>query len=374
MHIIDYIIYILKIQCFFYIIQLSKMNKIFLLILSVAIVMNSCTGSKREVSKPRSAETVLFTDSTGRRVAVPAAIRRVVPSGTTAQMYMLAIAPELLCSLSGQYSAELAEFIPEVVQKLPVTGQLYGNANMNPETIAGIAPDLILDVGEPKQTAKDDMENISKAVAVPAVHIAATLHSTPDAFRNLGRLLGKEARGEELARFCERVLTESENLVRQAEKKPSALYCLGPTGTNVIAAGSFQGEVIDMMTHNAAVTANPSAGGTGNEANPEQIFLWDPDIIIFAADSIYETAKSNRLWQPPRAIRDGNYFRSPSGPYNWLASPPSINRYLGMLWLGKLLYNAEYDLHEMTAEYYRLFYGYNLSREHFNTLTAGALR
>jgi iron complex transport system substrate-binding protein len=186
--------------------------------------------------------------------------------------------------------------------------------------------------------------------------------------------LGREAKGEELAAFCEQALAESIAAAERAEKKPSLLYCLGAKGTNVMAAGSFQSEAIDLMAHNAALVNNPSAMGTGNETNTEQIFLWNPDIVIFAPDSIYTEASSDPLWPQLSAIQKGNYYRTPAGPYNWLTSPPSINRYMGLLWLGKLLYDAEYDLYEKAAEYYRLFYGYHLSKEHFEKLTAGSLR
>jgi iron complex transport system substrate-binding protein len=59
-----------------------------------------------------------------------------------------------------------------------------------------------------------------------------------------------------------------------------------------------------------------------------------------------------------------------------MGGPPSINRYLGMLWLGKILYPqyAQYDLYTETAEYYRLFYGKELSRERFDRLTAKSLQ
>jgi iron complex transport system substrate-binding protein len=59
-----------------------------------------------------------------------------------------------------------------------------------------------------------------------------------------------------------------------------------------------------------------------------------------------------------------------------MGSPPSINRYLGILWLLKILYPeyADYDLYEETAEYYRLFYNRELSREQYQTLTANSIR
>ena len=46
-------------------------------------------------------------------------------------------------------------------------------------------------------------------------------------------------------------------------------------------------------------------------------------------------------------------------------SPPSVNRVLGIWWLGNLLFPQLYD-YDMTAvaqEYYRLFWHYDLSAE-----------
>jgi iron complex transport system substrate-binding protein len=341
-------------------------------LLCVAFTLHGAPN--RDARKPETAKTVWFTDSAGRQVEVPGAITRIAPSGSLAQMFLLAIAPEMLCAVSGPYPADQAEFIPEHVKNLPAVGQFYGSRDLNPEVVADIAPDIVIDVGEPKDTIAEDMDAISRTIAVPAVHITATLRSTPEAFRTLGRLLGKEAKGEELARFCERALAESEAAMKRSGRKPSILYCLGPSGTNVLAAGSFHTEVLDWLAVNAAVVDNPSSRGGGNETDMEQILLWDPDVVIFAPDSIYSAAGSDRLWSELRAVKSRNYFRVPLGPYNWMGSPPSINRYLGMLWLARLLYNAEYDLYTETAEYYRLFYGYDLSRERFNALTEGSLR
>jgi iron complex transport system substrate-binding protein len=289
-------------------------------------------------------------------------------------MFLLAVAPELLCAVSGPYQEGQAEFIPERIKNLPAVGQFYGSRDLNPEEVAGIAPDIVIDVGEPKDAIAEDMDGISRTIAVPAVHITATLRSSPEAFRTLGRLLGREAKGEALAKFCEKALAETEAALNGAAQKPSILYCLGPSGTNVLAAGSFHAEVLDWLGANAAAVDNPSSRGSGNETDMEQIYLWDPDIILFESGSVYTAAGSDRLWSELRAVRNRNYFRVPAGPYNWMGGPPSINRYLGMLWLGKLLYNAEYDLYEETAEYYRLFYGFDLSRERFNALTEGSLR
>ncbi|MDR3338280.1 MAG: ABC transporter substrate-binding protein [Treponema sp.] len=320
-----------------------------------------------------SAGTVLFTDSAGRQVELPAKITRIAPSGSLAQMFLVAIAPDLFCAVTSAYSAEEAEFLPTALAGLPEVGQFYGAANLNPEEIARIGPDVVIDIGEPKNTIAADMDNISASIGVPAVHITAALWSSPEAFRTLGKLLDREAKGEALAKFCEKALALSDAIVTRAgNNKKAVLYCLGKQGLNVLAKGSFHTEILDWMTDNRAVVNNPSSRGSGNETDLEQILLWDPDVILFGPGSVYATAGADPVWKQLKAIKSGAYYEIPEGPYNWMGSPPSINRYLGMLWMGKILYPeyADYDLYTETAEYYRLFYGYELSRDRFSKLTA----
>ena len=103
--------------------------------------------------------------------------------------------------------------------------------------------------------------------------------------------------------------------------------------------------------------------------------VWDPDVIIFAPDTIYDTVGENATWQQLDAISSGNYYKTPYGPYGWLSSPPSVQRYLGMLWLGALLYPdyCEYDLQAEVTEYYELFYQCELTQEMYDNLMAGAM-
>ena len=79
-------------------------------------------------------------------------------------------------------------------------------------------------------------------------------------------------------------------------------------------------------------------------------------------------------WQSLKAIRNGDYYEVPFGPYNWMGFPPSVNRYLGMLWMGSLLYPAyvDYDLYTEVARYYKLFYHCDLTQEQFDALTANS--
>jgi iron complex transport system substrate-binding protein len=344
------------------------------LLLFCAFDLNA--GGRKESAATAGANTVLFTDSVGRTVEIPAKITRIAPSGGLAQMFLLAIAPDMLCAVSAAYTPSQAEFVPSYLGELPVVGQFYGMANLNPEEIARIAPDLVIDVGEPKDTIARDMDDISASIGIPTVHITASLRTTAEAYRTLGKLIGREEQGERLARFCEKTLADADKVMAQAGSgKKQVLYCLGNSSLNVLARGTFHTELLDWIADNVAVVDNPSAMGSGNEANMEQILLWDPEVILFAPGGVYPQVASAPVWRQLRAVKTGAYYEVPNGPYNWMGGPPSINRYLGMLWLGKILYPeyASYDLYDEVREYYRLFYGYELSRAKFDQLTARSL-
>jgi len=326
--------------------------------------------------EPAEPGTVSFTDSAGRTVEIPANITRISPSGALAQMFLIAIAPDLLVTKAASYSDDVKKYIPAEVLDLPEVGQFYGSDDINYESIAAIGPEIVIDLGEPKNTIVEDMDSITEKLAIPAIHITAALDSSADAFRTLGQILHREEKGEQLALFCEKILAQTDDvLTAVGDNKVSILYCMGDAGTNVIAATSFHAEVLDKIADNAAVVDEPSSKGSGNETDLEQIAVWDPQVIIFAPNSVYATVAGDSVWSTLQAISSGKYYEVPFGPYNWMGTPPSINRYLGMIWLTKILYAdyADYDLEAEITEYYKLFYNYDLTQEDYDTLTANAL-
>jgi iron complex transport system substrate-binding protein len=189
-------------------------------------------------------------------------------------------------------------------------------------------------------------------------------------------VLGREAEAEVLANYCETTLAVIEDILEQVgDERVRLLYCVGDTGLSVIPTGSFLGELLNLVSDNQAVVENPSSKGTGNEVDMEQILQWDPDWILFAPDSIYDTVLEEPAWRELTAIKSGNFYKVPFGPYNWMGFPPSVNRYLGMLWTVKLFYpdHADYDLYEKVEEYFDLFYQSAITPEQFGRLTQDSL-
>ena len=354
------------------------MKKLISLILALALVLGltACGGPVPAPDGSDAQETVMFTDDLGREVEVPAEISRIVPTGPLSQIMLYAIAPDMFVGLAAQWSATAEGIVPQEYLDLPYFGQLYNSANLNVEELAVADPQIIIDIGQPMSSGSEDLDTLSAQTNIPAVYIATTLETVPEAFRTLGKLLGREEKAEELAAFCEEVYPRTVSIMEQVgDNKVDALYILGEQGLNVLSQNSYHSELIDMLTNNLAVVDAPSSKGSGNEVTLEQIALWNPEFILFAPDAPYDAAAEMDTWKDMTAIRNGNYLHVPEGPHNWVGTPPAVQRYLGLIWLTAQLYPeyCDYDVKTEVLEYYELFYNCALTDEQYDNLTKGAL-
>ena len=350
-------------------------KRLFCLLLVFCLLFCSCTPS----APAAETNTREFTDSTGRTITVPETVTKIAISGPLSQIYILPLAGDLLVGVSNAYSVDAAIYLPDYITEKPEIGQLYGGkGEMDLEALLRADPDVVIDIGDAKDTVREDMDHLTAQTGIPFVHVDATVETAPEAYRLLGELIGREEKAEELASYCEKVLDQIHTLMEQVDAdgaRKSVLYCLGENGTHVIAKGSFHGDTVNLLADNLAVLEDVVASGAGNEVDLEQLLVWDPEVILFAPSSIYDTVGSNASWQSLSAVQSGQYYQEPYGPYGWLSSPPAVQRYLGMLWLGTLLYPdyINYDLQEAVTEYYRVFYGCELTNAMYETLIEHAL-
>ena len=351
------------------------------LMLVLCLVLSACgTSAPAAVSEPAAeSATREFTDSTGRTVTIPEEVTKIAISGPLAQVYIIPIAGDMLVGVCNAFSSEAELYLPDYIINAQEIGQLYGGkGEMDLEALLSAAPDVVIDVGETKSSTKEDLQNLTEQTGIPFVHVYATVNTAPDAYRMLGELLGREDKAEELAAWCQSTLDSIAALMAKVDAdgaRKGILYCLGDAGVNVMAQGSFHADTINTMGNNLAVVDEVVPHGDGNESDLEQIMLWNPEVILFDPASIYDEVGSMEAWQSLEAIASGSYYEAPYGPYGWLSSPPAVQRYLGLLWLGELLYPdyVEYDLQDEVTKYYELFYNCNLTEDMYRNLIEKSL-
>ena len=357
--------------------KISAIVLVVCLSLIMAVAVGCSKSGTDESTTATEPKTVTFTDSAGRQVEVPDKITKIAPSGTMAQIALFALAPDMLVGLSSEWDPAAEQYLDTKYYDLPVLGQFYGKGDLNLEEIAKVDPQVIIDVGESKSSIVEDMDGITEQVGIPIVHIEAATETMGEAYRMLGKLLGREKEAEVLAEYCEDIYSRTQNIMKKVgdDGKVKLIYCTGGDGLNVIAKGSFHAEILDLVSNNVAVVDDISSKGTGNPVDMEQIVLWDPDVIVFAPDSIYSSVAEDKAWQKLTAIKNGKYYEVPMGPYNWMGFPPSVNRYMGMIWITQLLYpdKAEYDAYEEAAKYYEMFYHSKLTEDQYKALVANSL-
>lgn len=351
--------------------SVSKIITSIMVALTMVVSLCAC-GSATDTMAQNEKEgpVYTFTDSCNRDVEIPENITRVAPSGSVAQMFLMTIAPETLVGLSSTPSTDQLPYFPEDMVTLPTFGQFYGSkANLNMESLIAANPQVIIDIGDKKIGHSRDMSKIQKQTGIPTIFIEADIDDMPEAYRTLGKILGKEEKGEQLASYIEDVIALAEENKAKLDEKDivSVMYGTGSTGLNTNAAGSVQADVLDMIgVGNAIVTEDVSNAGGATLVSMEEVYKADPDVVILAAGGPYEEImEGSEEWAEVKAVKDGKVYEIPNLPYCWMSNPPSVNRVIGVLWLGNLLYPDlyDYDMVEKAKAFYDLFWHYDLSDE-----------
>lgn len=322
-------------------------------------------------------ETRTFTDSAGRTVEVPAQIDRIAPAGHTATQILLTMAPEKMVAISQELTEDQAKYLGEDYASLPVTGAAFGaKGDLNKEAVAASGAQILIDTGELKDGIAEDLDTMQEQLGIPVVVIETKMEDYGAAYEMLGELLGMEGRGTELSDYCKAAYDETVEVMGKVpeSERASVAYLLGDKGTNTIAKDSYQGQVVDLVANNVADLGQVSGSGTGVEISMEQLALWNPQTILFAEGSIYDTVASDPAFADLDAVKNGSYYEVPATPWNWLNSPPTVNQVLGMQWLPRLLYPDQYDgdMYETVAGYFKTFYGYDLSESEFDEIASNA--
>jgi len=312
------------------------------------------------LAAPAARAERVVPDATGRRVAVPDRVARVLPAGPPAAVLLYALAPEMLLGWPARppSPAEAAYMTPGAAA-LPRIGRLTGRDNSaNVEEVLAHRPDLVLDYGSTRAVFVELAGRVQQQTGLPTLLLDGALPRIPESFRLLGDILDRRDAAARRAEEAARILREAENAAARlrATGRPRVLYLRGPRGLETGLAGSINTEIIEFAgAENVAATG--LGAGSLVQISMEQVLAWNPDWIIAIHPGFLETAKADPLWRALPAIRAGRLALAPALPFGWVDFPPSVNRLLGLMWLPVLFGVAPAEgLAQRVAEFHALFY------------------
>lgn len=257
----------------------------------------------------------------------PASVREggVLAAGQPAALLVFALAPARLIGWPRRPGPEALALLSPLADRPEVGALASGGRPIDLEAAAALAPALALDYGDVDADSQGLARRARAALDLPYHLIDGRLTQIPAAFREAGRLLGVEVPGEARA-------TDAERLLAALPRGGGPSFYLARSGDGLETAfpGALAVEALE-----AAGWTNVALGGTGlGRVTAEQLAAWDPEVIVTQDAGFAATAASQPLWRRRRSGAPRRIVVLASRPFGWIDRPPSVNRLIGLAWLG----------------------------------------
>lgn len=325
-----------------------------------------------------SSETKKVIDQIGRSVEVPTNPQRVVitfwPMGSAYTLFKGS--SETIVGVDPNISnftkkSLLSKIDPEV---LNINSDFMSQDGViNEEALLALDADLALI----NKSATDQLEvfeklNIPTLVFDPSIegfNPIATFLSWMDL---LGEAFNSESKAKSIADYSNKIMSLIEERTKDLtnEQKPKAmiLFNYNESLKRVPATkhfGKFE------LEKTGAINVAGESDGNFVDADMEQIYQWNPEVIYIATFSSYtpedlynNTAANGDDWSGVDAIKNKRVYKYPMGIFHWY--PPSADTPLALLWLAKTNNPELFEDIDFEAEiksYYQDIYNITLTDE-----------
>ena len=336
--------------------------------------VSGCQTKTNPTVQNESIAMVSVTDSLGREVMVPVNPERIacLYAFTGHVTTLLDKGPDIVAAVEGlKRDKLLTQLVPEIL-----TAFIPLNADkINIEELIKSDPDLIF-IRE--DTAKDEREidQIDKT-GIPYLIISdTTMEEQMEAIGIIGKALGKEAEADEYLDFYQGSIELVKSVI---DEIPEADRVRVFHSVNEATRTDFKDTLPAEWTAAAGainVSVDSDLRFTDNKyfASLEQIYLWEPDVILAHEDAALEYIRTNEQWAAIDAVRSGKVFKMPNGISRW-GHPGSLETPLAILWTAKTLYPDRFtdlDMTKETKDFYLKFFDVELSDEAVADILAGS--
>lgn len=372
-----------------------------LLLLAVGFVMlataacqsssNSTASSKSESSMTSTSEsessskeeakgTRIIKDQLGFDVELPPAkdikriaIHKLLPLPSVYAVYkggnvdgLISMPPD---SLNAAKNSILAKYAPDI---LNVSIDYYKGGELNMEELLKLKPDVVFYAG-----GEEERQQFVNA-GIPAVGFSTVTPNGPNTIETLNAWIslmeqvfeeGSKVTG--ITEYAKEAQDEiNKRLADIPEDQRKKVLMIGHYSDTNFTLGGFSDYWI-------SVTGGINVGkGTQGNVNMEQVYSWAPDIMFistlsdfFPEDFYNNTTVEGADWSGVPAVINKQVYKFPLGMHRWW--PPSTDAPLSLWWIAKTTYPEKFEdinMDEKIKEYYKKFYGMDLTDEDVNSI------
>lgn len=319
-----------------------------------------------------SAHSAAFTDAAGRRVILPDRVSRILPAERNAEVLVYVLAPDKLAGMeagSGRRSGLSRNVRPAVLSWRP---------RSTPDSMALTArqlrADVIIDAGEVTPDRAAFADAVQQLSGIPYILVDSSFERTPAVLSTIGTVIGARERSEDLRVYADHAIAglRGRLLIRPANTRSRVYYALGSDGLTTALPGSPAGGAIDEA--GLINVAAPLGRDTLVRITREQLYAWDPEVILVERRSFFDALRRDRAWRRLSAVRNKKVYLEPSMPFGWIEDPSGVNRLIGLYWLSSLFYPdaTQEDLRSTACDFYDKFYRIRLTNAQLEAMVRPA--
>ena len=316
---------------------------------------------------------IAVTDSLGREVKVPRDPKRVacLYAFTGHVTTLLDKGPAIVAAVEGlKRDKLLTRLVPEILTAfIPLAAD-----KINIEELMKAAPDVIF-IREDTARNEREIEQLDKS-GIPYLVISdTTMDQQMEAIAIIGKALGKDTEAGDYLEYYRGAIDRVKAII---DEIPDTAKVRVFHSINEATRTDFKDTLSAQWTA-AAGAINVSVDGdlrfTDNKyfASLEQIYLWNPDVILVHEKAALEYIRTNEQWAALKAVKAGKVFKMPDGISRW-GHPGSLETPLAILWTAKTLYPDKFsdlDMASETRNFYKKFFAIDLPDEDVAAILAG---
>ncbi len=348
------------------------------MVLAIIIIMllsmaAGCLPEVRQNNSGLTAEAITVTDCLGRKVVLDKKPERIAClyafSGHV--VTMLGAEDRIVAVVEGlKRDKLLTDMYPGIID-LPVPSS---EGSVNIEELLTCQPDIVFvkreTAANPAEAAKLDKAGL-KYIAVDYQNMQEQI----DTVLMIGTAIGAESRAEEYARFYQEQIALVEKRTREIpEESRIRVYHSINEASRTDAAGTLPADWMEAAgACNVSIDKELKFYENKYYASLEQIYVWDPELIIANEPGVGKYMLDNQQWQGLRAVASGRVYQMPVGISRW-GHPGSLETPLALVWTARLLYPerlADINMEKQTADFYSRFFGIELNSEQVASILSG---
>ena len=338
------------------------------------------TGETESSSKEATKGTRIIKDQLGFDVELPPAkdikriaIHKLLPLPSVYAVYkggnvdgLISMPPD---SLNAAKNSILAKYAPDI---LNVSIDYYKGGELNMEELLKLKPDVVFYAG-----GEEERQQFVNA-GIPAVGFSTVTPNGPNTIETLNTWIslmeqvfeeGSKVTG--ITEYAKEAQDEiNKRLADIPEDQRKKVLMIGHYSDTNFTLGGFSDYWI-------SVTGGINVGkGTQGNVNMEQVYSWAPDIMFistlsdfFPEDFYNNTTVEGADWSGVPAVINKQVYKFPLGMHRWW--PPSTDAPLSLWWIAKTTYPEKFEdinMDEKIKEYYKKFYGMDLTEEDVNSI------